>query len=767
MMEKRKMRIKAPFNFIPVSDEVFFPNWADKIHHDIPFSDGISGSFKLKLTAKSPVFVRNGHTSSDQQENNNTYNSFSNISGQHFIPATSLKGTIRNVLEIMSFSKLSLDEKAKFAQREWSNDGLYNLKKEQQDLRCGWLKRKDHNSFVIEDCGTPYRIGHKRIDEWLGRDQFSKYFSKKNNFGLNKEHTIDGKAFDPKSASFKYHLVGNKNLSNLYFDDDKDFNNKHNKNRLKVVNKKSGDIRGTIVFTGQPDSWHDRPLEARHKKNAGKFYEFVFKKEIENIYSISEKEFDHFKFIYTDSSEWNRINKAIDSEQGAPIFFRVQNNEIKDFGLAYLYKLPYKKSPYDTLSEKHKQKTNLDLAECIFGTSQKNVALKGRVTFGHAFCTNEIKHNELIFTMGSPKASYYPIYIEQKSGVRGKTKPYSTYNDSKIRGWKRYQIRESLHGYKRKEDYSETLDTKLIPLNKGSTFECTVRFHNLRPAELGALYSALTFHQTEECNHQIGHGKAFGLGALKIDVTDINTNVKIKTDEILADFEGLITEAFNEEWHKSEQIKNLFTIAGIPVLSSQNENYNYMNMSVDKNIRNEFEDAKKRKEYLRSYPELQKRSIIPNSHYQRILKERLERQRQEEEERRKEEERKEEERFQLKKQALKEAEEQRKREAAERRKHQIQEGLAFLDDKYDDGRYKVTNFKGINNRVGQWLDKAKHTELPTEEHETLTRNLERVYSTANKREQKQWLNFEKGVWNNIIGWLGKEKAEELFKKLIN
>ena len=29
--------ITAPFNFVPLSDKVFFPDWADSVSHDIPF----------------------------------------------------------------------------------------------------------------------------------------------------------------------------------------------------------------------------------------------------------------------------------------------------------------------------------------------------------------------------------------------------------------------------------------------------------------------------------------------------------------------------------------------------------------------------------------------------------------------------------------------------------------------------------------------------------------------------------------------------------
>jgi hypothetical protein len=39
------MSIKSPYNFVPAptEDQVFKPEWADQVSHDIPFSDGESG----------------------------------------------------------------------------------------------------------------------------------------------------------------------------------------------------------------------------------------------------------------------------------------------------------------------------------------------------------------------------------------------------------------------------------------------------------------------------------------------------------------------------------------------------------------------------------------------------------------------------------------------------------------------------------------------------------------------------------------------------
>ena len=93
--------VKAPYNFVPLPQHVFFPKWADTISQDIPFEKGISGTISLTVKAETPVFIRNGHAQ------NKIDNSFSKTpDGTYFIPATSIKGCLRNVLEIMSFCKM-------------------------------------------------------------------------------------------------------------------------------------------------------------------------------------------------------------------------------------------------------------------------------------------------------------------------------------------------------------------------------------------------------------------------------------------------------------------------------------------------------------------------------------------------------------------------------------------------------------------------------------------------------------------------------------
>lgn len=96
--------IRAPFNFVPRSKLVFFPNWAGRVCMDIPLQDAQTGKIHLRLTAQTPIFVRQGQMLSEAPSKE-----FFHREGVYYIPATSIKGMVRNILEIISFGKLGFD----------------------------------------------------------------------------------------------------------------------------------------------------------------------------------------------------------------------------------------------------------------------------------------------------------------------------------------------------------------------------------------------------------------------------------------------------------------------------------------------------------------------------------------------------------------------------------------------------------------------------------------------------------------------------------
>lgn len=238
-----------------------------------------------------------------------------------------------------------------------------------------------------------------------------------------------------------------------------------------------------------------------------------------------------------------------------------------------------------------------DLAECIFGTIDGKYPLRGRVQIGNALCTREVNDNEkepATGMLGQPKSSYYPYYLKQDS-----TKPVKTWNskDIEIAGRKRYRIHSVNHVSQlpRGNDNSKmTKHLNLLPA--GLTFNCEIRLHNIKPVELGALLSALTFHgNSDMCHHNIGMGKCRGFGRLEISniTLDLEANKKgVKVSDKLNDymkvFELEMTKFIKGAnsgnmtgWLNSKQVSMLLAIA-----TDHTTPLEYMSLEEYKNNKN-------------------------------------------------------------------------------------------------------------------------------------------------------------------------------------
>ena len=535
--------IKAPFNFVKVSEKVFFPNWANQISHDIPFSDGESGEIELTITTHSPIFVRNGHTKAEAEAKSDDYKSFSKIEGKgYFIPATSLKGSVRNVLEIMSFGKMDSINNNRFALRDLDNKEDYMSK--MKKIHCGWLTKND-DLITISDRGEPYYISHKELDNSF-KTNFVSFFSNENNL----------KESDNRLASFKYNLFRDKNLLvNI-----EEIKKENGKIRVKINDKAI--LQGKIVFTGQ-FGVRKKEYDAKKRKKvwSGKFYEFIFPNEEKRIFppfNEDDELWNDFKFIYKDSDDWDFWDVKLKNGESIPVFFKPKNDkEIENFGLSYLYKLPYKKGVKDCLPPGEQNNSGFDLADCIFGTVD-DLSLKGRVQFGHAELEEgdvaEKVYNPL---MGSPKASYFPIYLQQ-SGENGlvNNEVYKTYasNNAIIKGWKRYPIHKSNTEEFEVDEKQQKNTSPFIPIKKDAVFSTKIRYHNLKPVELGALLYAITFND-ESAFHSIGFAKAYGFGKVKIQITNLDKYIKYLTS-----FETMMN-GYISDWRNSKQMMELLLMA--------------------------------------------------------------------------------------------------------------------------------------------------------------------------------------------------------------
>ena len=155
------MEIKAPYNFVPLNKDVVCPHWADFISHDIPFSDGRSGKIDISIEAKSPIFV------GDPRKKQGNISLFcQDEQGNYFIPGSSIRGMLRNVMEIMTFSKLQQITERTFAVRDFQNIKLYNMQDISKEVRGGFLYKDDSSGkYFIEDCCIPGRIHQQDLSD--------------------------------------------------------------------------------------------------------------------------------------------------------------------------------------------------------------------------------------------------------------------------------------------------------------------------------------------------------------------------------------------------------------------------------------------------------------------------------------------------------------------------------------------------------------------------------------------------------------------------
>lgn len=564
--------VKSPYNFVPAptESEVYKPEWVKQVSHDIPFSDGESGEITLKITAETPIFIRNGHAKDTEE------NEFSHVgegaNKRYFIPATSIKGMLRNVLEIMSFSRMKQVDNDRYAFRDLTNGSEYMRSYKSSDVQAGWLFEDFEGNWIIEECENFALINQTDVDKILNTTFKNTYLSTPRD----------------KTAKSKYQICEGKSLTHRF----------QTFAKGKFAQADSLGNLGTIVFTGQSSKRDE-------KKKSGKVHEFVFfDSSSPSKILITEQQKKDFKFIYLDhdrnniSKDWKMWRDKLKEKQKIPVFYtkNTDGKSVKHFGLSFMYKLPFKHSIHELNPIKPYKdiiKQIVNLPDLIFGYIDDDNSLKGRVFISNAMATSVTVLPEKREILGSPKASFFPFYLQQlkKNGT------HYSYQDSDaiLSGYKRYPLQNPNNHqafevrYTAEQLNNPNIFTNFKPLAEGTEFILKIRFHNLKKAEIGALLSALTFHGNEKLVfHNIGMAKPLGYGKIKISELQLK-GLQNEFLEYLASFEELI----GYEKINSERIKILFAMAS----SGETLRHPILTTST-----NQFKTIKEGKDILAKYP---------------------------------------------------------------------------------------------------------------------------------------------------------------------
>lgn len=503
------------YNFCPLSSIVVLPDWADEVSHDHPFQDGWCGELKVKLTTHSELCVGGRKDDSDSP---GILHFYRNGNGDISIPPTTLKGALNNVLKIAGLGKMNQLDNRRFSVREITpkNKSVYQQKLE-KGVQAGWLTFEGgswqitpckHEKIRQENLVTSELVSLKR---WAKSDTTPERYDLLN--GLQKVHyAIDTKPLNK--------------------------NNKPNKNYEKAVLQKDGKP-GYLVVGGQPSGSYD-------KRDTHRQHEHIFfhnENENPTPLLISERVFSDFQLNHQESDGWDYLLHCYRSQTkgffAIPVFYQSDSRGVvTSFGLTRLYRLAYPNSTQDLVKNSGQLHTDSrpDLAETIFGyldADNPDDCLKGRVQFSHG----EISENapkpvttpSRKLVLNSPKPTFYPAYLEQPHRQDGTR--YSTYfNDkAKLRGFKRYPVKKVNigHTHPSMDDIdNDKIKSELENINEGAEFFFTIRFHNLKTVELGALLWALDFGGRKQLRHSIGAGKPYGFGqiAMALESWDLKAN---------------------------------------------------------------------------------------------------------------------------------------------------------------------------------------------------------------------------------------------------
>lgn len=558
--------ITAPYNFVPLSKFVYFPDEPERISHDIPFSDGISGEISCTLVTKTPVYVRNGgNWNHEEVRKNPEAQSFFKVKDTFMIPGTTLKGMLRNVIEIISFGKLNRVDDYRYSVRDLQNPKLYG--KHMTDNISGKYRAKPSAAWLTLD---------RADDQWyLTPCEYARVEQS----DLKAYAKIKSLGPDRALAFEKYetwHKAG-VNLQVKFDCDMTEVPYPHKKGEITLLYRKSRNIgkgpkTGTIVLTGQP--------------NPRKHMEFIFfGPDAASITSsttrhpVSPTLRKEFEFIHSNdklepNEDWAYWKGKMKRGEPVPVFCLGNTSKPESIGLALMYRLPYKHSVHEVIRNTSPDHfcADPDFAETLFGFAGNPEGLKGRVSITPAVApqsTLPSSHKVYDVILGTPRPTYYPNYLEQPSVHKGFYKTFMD-DDCHVRGWKRYPARP---GSDIEVQYStpeqQNVATKLIPLPEGAEFTFKVKVHNLRPAELGAVIWALTWGGNEKCHHALGMGKSFGWGQVVIRINQDGHLAKITGEALtgadvtqcLHDFIDQMKNKICKDWAETPQMKQLLAMA--------------------------------------------------------------------------------------------------------------------------------------------------------------------------------------------------------------
>lgn len=592
----------APYNFVELPNDIVEIKSESLPQENSYYSQSenrYTGRIECKLTTKSPLYIRCGLTKEEFECDTESkdipeffYTQLAHKTRKPILPGSSLRGMLRSIVEIISFSKIDRVSdhqhfffRAVAAKKDDPLGSVYkNLLK---NVKAGYLVKKG-SSWYIQAA--------KMIDTspfiWVKERDLSQI---KTLIRMNQPD------YRPQYINVSF--------GDTFLKSPRRFTTQVSANKSLYPNK------GILVTSGNM-------LESSDNRTNLHRHNHCIVPEVNsdaNLIKINDDAVQYYRSALTD---FQKQEPPFDKEfgvlqSGVPIFYCKPKNgqtEVTLFGHSPNFRIPYSPNrdgkaacAVDFIPKKIGMSNKIDLAEAIFGfvrnkdkdaqgnTDEKTLqSLAGRIFIENAICdkknsddiwlTGNINETVTPKILSTPKPTTFQHYLVQTNPRKINLKHYASKpsrdndGDTVIRGHKLYWHKKNIV----REDIEEQDTTKIQkassqytqikPIKSEVSFYFCIHFENLSDMELGALLWVLKIAADPKYSLSLGMGKPLGMGAVKIKHNlylsnrtsrysqlfnknewligeEDQTNTALQCSACIQAFEKYITENIHEDDH--------------------------------------------------------------------------------------------------------------------------------------------------------------------------------------------------------------------------
>lgn len=594
---------RTPYRFVPLNTVIVPPQPEALGPLNEPVKGGLCLEIAIDWRAETALLV--GETAAGDKDR---VSRPLKMGDDWVIPAASLRGMIRAVVEIAAFGRLSqVDGHLRFPLRDFEHPRYRasELAKPQVEsvtpspisdsskVHSGWLSKAEDGRYAITPCGDKWgyvpkvELARAYSGFDVGKPLKDKYekIAGKENWTAAVGRPVKLRRLETTHRDGVHHLFAPDPL---------------------------GQHEGCLVLSGRAPSAEK------------KLYEYAFFDGLGSLpIPLMPAAWAQFELMNTrqgrtrrePEGSWADLSRVVEQGGRAPVFYvgdLVAQDAEFAFGLTRLFKIPHIYSVGDILDrsgppegaarrhgapEGNRPAEAADFVETLFGyvfeppagapvRSRKpaDFARRGKVAFSFAHLPGDqfMERGRIDTVMAAPRASFAPFYLE------GPIKDYSS-RQSRLAGRKRYVARAGdtakvevrltgaynalqaeRAGHQRQVEAQQKSPLRFLAPQgpDGGRFVSRIRLHNVTKAEAGAILWALDFGGRKDCRHLLGRAKAFGAGRLQaaeVSLTgewnDTGEPVgQADTAALTAAFAAHI-EAHVPAWEKSEPLQALVALA--------------------------------------------------------------------------------------------------------------------------------------------------------------------------------------------------------------